>query len=306
MRVYNRPFDEKQNDFEKMWEFLIEDYAYKNRMPIWTIGRLGDWKYGCWNEKKCFPNFMRKNAQLWLNHEEIVGFVISEYGGSDFSVLSKRGYEFLYPEMLRWLKNNWNDREGELTTRAHEYQDRFIQVLEEEGFVQSGQDEVGGLYLLSEKAKEAITLDSEFSIEDMFEHPDLLGKTKLYCNAFGNKNEISNFDLLKYEYNRESPCFNPRFDLSVVNKDGMHVASCVAFIDYKNNYAEIEKVCSHSDYRRRGLAEAVIRECFKRLYDEGIQYANLGGESTEAKGLYAKLGPIKSWKWFNYSLPKNK
>ncbi len=304
MRVYNRPFDEKQNDFEKMWEFLVEDYTDKKERFIWTIGRLGDWKYGCWNERKCFPNFMRKNAQLWFNNEELIGFVISEYGDREFNVLSKRGYEFLYSEMLKWLKYSWKDREGELSTRAHEYQEYYIQILEEEGFVLKGQDEVSGLYILSDKVKEEISLDSEFSIEDMLVHPDLKGKTLLYNNAWRNKNEVSEFDLLKYEYNRESPCFNPRFDLSVVNRNGQHVASCVAFIDYKNNYAEIEKVCTHSEYRRRGLAEAVIRECFKRLYIEGIQYAYIGGESTEAKGLYAKLGPVKSWKWFNYSFPK--
>jgi GNAT superfamily N-acetyltransferase len=155
---------------------------------------------------------------------------------------------------------------------------------------------------LSDKVKEEILLESEFTIEDMLVHPDLKGKTLLYNNAWRNNNNFSNYDLLIYEYNRESPCFNPKFDLSVVNKNGIHVASCVAFIDYKNNYAEIEKVCSHSEYRNRGLAEAVIRECFKRLFNEGIEYAYIGGSSNEAKNLYAKLGSFNSWNWIDYSL----
>ena len=87
MRIYNRPFDEKQNDYNRMWEFLIQDYADKKDQFIWTIGRLGDWKYGCWNEQKCFPNFMRKNAQLWMNQEELVGFIISEDCDNGFCTL---------------------------------------------------------------------------------------------------------------------------------------------------------------------------------------------------------------------------
>jgi GNAT superfamily N-acetyltransferase len=303
MRIYNRPFDENQKDYEKMWEFLVNDYADKKDQFIWTIGRLGDWKYGCWNEKKCFPNFMRKNAQLWFdNFNELVGIVISENCDSNFTVFAKRGYEFLYSEMIVWVKTNWGNREGKLNTEVHEFHYDYIQAIEKEGFHRESLACITRQYKLSDKVTEGITLDDEFTIVDMFDNPDIKGKTLLYNNAWRNENSISEFDLLKYEYNRESPCFNPKFDLSVVNRNGIHVSSCVAFIDYKNNYAEIEKICTHNEYRRKGLAEAVIRECFKRLYKEGIQYAYITGFSTEAKNLYEKLGSIKSRNWFSYSM----
>lgn len=303
MKIHCREFDELKNDFARMWDFLIQDYADKKGYFIWTIGRLGDWKYGCWNEKKCFPNFMRRNAHLWFdNFDELIGFVISENCDNNFTVFAKKGYEFLYSEMLVWVKSSWKDREGKLSTQAHEYQNHYMQILEKEGFAKVGQNEIQRVYKLSDKVKEEIVLDDEFSIEDMLVHPDLMGKAVLYNNAWHNNCNVSSYDLLRFEYNRESPCFNPKFDLSVVNKNGIHVASCVAFIDYKNNYAEIEKVCSHDEYRRRGLAEAVIRECFKRLYNEGIEYAYIGGSSNEAKSLYDKLGSVQSWKWFDYSL----
>lgn len=307
MRIYDRSFDERQNDFEKMWEFLVNDYTDKKDKFIWSIGRLGDWKYGCWNEQKYFPSFMRKNAQLWFNNfDQLVGFVISEGCDSGFNVFAKKGFEFLYPEMLKWVKTFWKDREGELSTQAHAFQEEYIKVLEQEGFIRTGQEEVSRLYKVADKAKEEIILDSEFTIEDMLVHPDLEGKAALYNNAWGHSEIVTRFDLLRYEYNRESPCFNPKFDLSVVTRDGQHVASCVAFIDYKNHYAEIEKVCSHSEYRRRGLAEAVIRACFRRLDSEGIEYAYIAGSSLEAKSLYGKLGAVKAWNWFNYSLPKDR
>lgn len=302
MWVYNRPFNERKKDFEEMWQLLIDDYCDKKDQFIWTIGRLGDWKYGCWDENKCIPNFMRKNAQLWFNNfDELIGFVISENCDSNFSILSKRGYEFLYSEMLIWVKTNWSNREGELATEVHEFQYSFIDSLQKEGYNKKNLIAVTRQYNLCDKAEEIYFLGNEYAIEDMFINPDLEGKVKLYNNAWRNENEITKYDLLKYEYNRESPCFNPKFDLSVVDRNGLHISSCVAFIDYKNNYAEIEKVCTHTEYRRKGFAEAVIRECFKRLYSEGIQYAYITGYSTGAKSLYDKLGAIKTKKWFQYT-----
>lgn len=303
MRIINRQFNENSNDYEKMWEFLVKDYSDRKDLFIWSIGRLGDWKYGCWNEQKYFPNYMRKNAQLWLNNfEELVGYVISENCDSGFSILTKRGYEFLYPEMVAWVKANWGNREGELNTEVHEYHDSYMQALEMEGFRKQDLIAVTRQYNLSDKVKDDIFLNQEFRIEDMYENPDLKGKARLYSNAWGDNSEVTQLDLLRYEYNRESPCFNPKLDLSVVNSEGLHVSSCVAFVDYKNNYAEIEKICTHTDFRKKGLAEAVIRECFRRLYAQGIEYAYITGFSTEAKNLYEKLGAVKSRNWFSYTL----
>lgn len=302
MRLYNRPFNERQNDFEGMWQFLVNDYTDRKGHFIWTIGRLGDWKYGCWNEQKYFPNFMRKNAQLWFNNfDEIIGFVISENCDSNFSVFSKRGYEFLYPEMIGWVKTNWGNREGELNTEVHEYQYDFMDWLEKEGFQKKELVAVTRQYDLCDKAAEEYLLDNGFTVQDMLVNPDLEGKVKLYKNAWRNENNVTKYDLLQYEYNRESPCFSPKFDLSVVDMNGTHISGCVAFIDYKNSYAEIEKVCTHSEYRREGFAEAVIRECFKRLHAEGIQYAYITGYSGGAKSLYNKLGAVKTRDWFKYS-----
>ena len=303
MRICNRPFSEKQNDYEKMWDFLVNDYTDKTDRFIWTIGRLGDWKYGLFNETKLFPNFTRKNAQLWLNNfDELIGFVISEDCNSGFTVFAKRGSEFLYPEMIDWVKSNWNTRGDSLATEVHEYQDIYVEALLKEGFKKGEIIAVTRQYKLGDKVKEVARIEAGFHIEDMLNNPDLKGKAYLYCNAWRNLNEVSSFDLLKYEYNRESPCFNPKFDLSLVDENGRHLSSCVAFIDHRNNYAEIEKICTHNEYRNRGFAEAVIRECFRRLYKEGIQYAYITGYSNAAKNLYEKLGAVKSKNWYSYTL----
>jgi ribosomal protein S18 acetylase RimI-like enzyme len=89
-------------------------------------------------------------------------------------------------------------------------------------------------------------------------------------------------------------------DLSVITPEGIHAAGCVGFSDPASGSAEVEKVCTQNQYQRKGLAEAVIRECFQRLRQRGIQWAYITGYSTRANALYEKLGPCKQKQWFHY------
>jgi ribosomal protein S18 acetylase RimI-like enzyme len=302
MKVHHRAFDETQGDFEQMWRFLVDDYAVRQDWFIWTIGRLGDWKYGLWNETKRSPNFMRDNAHLWFTETgDLPGFVISENGDCSFSVFAGAGFECLYDEMLAWVKANRFGREGGLSTEVREDHDGYIRALLRQGFRKKEVAAVTRQYDVSKKAAEGYSLAEGFRIEDMLTRPDLAGKARLYHNAWRHDDVVTQDDLLRYRYNRENPCFDPRFDLSVVDKNGVYVSACMAFIDRQNKYAEIEKVCTYSEYRQRGLAEAVIRECFRRLHAEGIQHAYITGYDAAAKNLYSKLGAVNSRVWYEYA-----
>ncbi|HEY3291359.1 MAG TPA: GNAT family N-acetyltransferase, partial [Anaerolineae bacterium] len=80
------------------------------------------------------------------------------------------------------------------------------------------------------------------------------------------------------------------------------VSSCVGFLDHKNRIAEVERVCTHGLYRRRGLAEAVIRACLERLKEAGYEFAYIQGYSPDANSLYSRLGPSRSKRWHIYEL----
>ena len=88
----------------------------------------------------------------------------------------------------------------------------------------------------------------------------------------------------------------------MVSPDGQHVANCVGFIDPLNKIAEIERVCTHAYHRQRGYAFAAIRDCFRRLHARGYDRAYITGYSSEANGLYEKLGPVNRTRWFRYQL----
>jgi len=303
MNVSNRPFDSTRNDFEKMWRFLQQDYAQKQDRFIWLFSRLGDWKYGLWNEKKQIPSFFRNHAQLWFDRfDQLLGFVLSEDGGNIFFICTLHGYEYLYADILDWTMRHWGPRYGTLKTEVHEYQGDALAQLESRGFRSLGVVANTREYDLLAQEYNAVELAPAFRIVDMSEHPDYVSKALLYINAFENRSQLSEFDLLRFEYSRESPAYDAAFDVSVVTGEGMHVASCVGFNDPAYGVAEVEKVCTHNAYRRQGLAEAIIQECFQRLRQRGIKRAYITGYGEGANRLYERLGPCKHKQWFHYEL----
>ena len=303
MQTYNRPYDEAQDDFARIWKFLIEDYAYRRDKFIWLFSRFGDWKYGLWNYKKHFPSFYRKNAQLWLNpFHELEGFVISEEGDNTFMLFTRQGYEHLTGEMLDWVVSQWPDRGQTLRTEIHEYQGRTMDILSKHGFQNKGPIAMTRQYDLTGNIDCEVTLDREYHIEDIATNPDYMGHMLLSKDAWSNQDSVSEAEMLTYEYARECPCYNPAFDLSVVNSAGVHLSSCVGFVDYQNRVSEVEKVCTHNQYRRRGLAQAVILECFRRLKVEGFECAYITGYSDKAIDLYGKLKASRQKQWFLYEL----
>lgn len=299
MKTVHRAYQDRGDDYERMWAFLIEDYRDRGWF-IWTLGRLGDWKYGVWTEKKYIPCFLGDNAHLWFDaFGDLAGFVVSENGDGGFTVFVRRGGDFLYGEILRWTVEHWHGR-GDLTTEIHKDQPGVHPALRKAGFSTDGVIAVTQKYLLSEFCGDPVPLPAGYCVVDMDETPDFEGKRLLQINAFQNRNELTALDVLSYRYSRECPVYNPQFDLSILDETGRHVAGCQAFVDARNGYAEVERICTHSDYRRRGLAAAVVRACFARLAEHGLTHAYITGYSPGAQALYAKLGALDCASWTLY------
>jgi ribosomal protein S18 acetylase RimI-like enzyme len=301
MHVTHRPYDEVSHDFANIWVFLRDDYAVRQNQFIWLVSRFGDWKYGLWTENKFFPSFFRENAHLWHDErQELLGVVISESGDELFTIFTRHGYDFLYPEMLAWVMGNWNGRGGPLKTEIHECQPDAMMHLEQAGFVNRRVVAITRQYCVGDKAAEPLVLPDGYRIVDRITNSDDYSKRQLQRLAFVNTDVVRDVDLMANAYSHECPAYLPQYDLSVIAEDGKHVASCVGFIDVDNRIAEIERVCTHPDFRRQGLAQAVIRACFKRLAAADFEYAYITGYGPEAMGLYGKLGHVDERRWFLY------
>jgi ribosomal protein S18 acetylase RimI-like enzyme len=306
MKVVSRDYNPDGSDFKQLCLFIVGDNALKKEYFIWQLGRMVDWKYGLWNQHKFFPTFFSKNARLWLNYcGELVGFAISESGGGDFSIFVQEAYIHIYEEILQWVVENWRDRDNTLQTELNEVQVYQRQILEQYGFTAGEGSEITRVFDLKNREASHRVLEDGFKIVDMASHYDPVGKAKLQLNAFRNRDNVEEIDLLAREYVRESPIYRAAFDISILNPQGEHVAGCEAFIDYQNGVAEIERVCTHNAYRRKGLARVVIEDCFQRLQAHGVYSAYITGWNEATNNLYGNLGHRKEVIRNHYELSKS-
>jgi GNAT superfamily N-acetyltransferase len=299
MKTTHRNFSEENGDFKRLTQFFTHHRVDRRKHTTWCLGRLVDWKYALYPNKRAFASFCNENAHVWFDgFGELAGFAVSESGDAGFSILTLDGYRFLYEEMLQWVLETWQGRvaqDSPFSTEITEHQEWERKVLERYGFHSQLTFSTRRFDLTGELVPR-LPLESGFAIVDMRAHPDFRAQSILRANAFQDKDELTEDELndrIKYfNYSMRGPIYHPDTDLCVVAEDGRFVSGCEALINAHGLEADIERVCTHSDFRQRGLARAVIQECLYRLKDMGIHNAYITGYSPQAVALYGSLGAV--------------
>lgn len=309
MKTAHRPYSESSGDFNRLARFFIENNRLIRARTTWSLGRLVDWKYGLYENKTTYPAFTDQNAQLWFDgYGFLVGFAISESGDAGFAIITLEGYRFLFEEMLQWVLANWFGRGPEWLTEITARQPAEAAVLDRYGFVLAAPFYTHRFDLTAELPAR-VTLEEGFVIVDMATNPDYRAQRILRDDAFKDTGdlteEVLRHELRFYNYGHDGPLYHPQTDLCVMAPDGRFVAGCEALIDAHNLEADIERVCTHSAYRQRGLARAVIQDCLARLQAMGLRNAYITGYSREAIALYGSLGAVDEAEAYFYKAPSN-
>jgi GNAT superfamily N-acetyltransferase len=297
MKTTHRNYSETNGDFNRIARFFTRNPTTRRTHTTWCLGRFVDWKYGLYTDKRFFPAFCDENAHVWFDaFGELAGFVISESGNADFNIMTLDGYRFLYEEMLVWVLETWKERvspESRFSTEITEYQDWELKILQRYDF-RCELTFFTRRFDLTGELVPRFPLEPGFVIVDMKSHPDYRAQGILRAEAFQKKSMLSEEELndrLRYfNHSHTGPIYHPDTDLCVMAEDGRFASGCEALINAHCLEADIERVCTHSDFRKRGLARAVIQECLYRLKAMGMQNAYITGYSPEAVALYGSLG----------------
>lgn len=304
MKTTHRSYSEEKGDFRCLCRFVVETHPFIRTHSTWCLGRIVDWKYGLFENKLAFPVFCEQNAHLWFDaFDRLAGFVISESGGSGIAILTGPGYRFLFGEMLAWALEAWTERGPRFSIEITENQALEARALEQVGFRRKSEFYTRTFDLAQEPAPR-FPLEEGFVIIDMASQPDYRGQRILRANAFSGlkdpTEEQIDFQLRFYNHSIQGPIYHPETDLCVMAPDGRLVAGCEALIDARNAEADIERICTHSDFRQRGFARAVIQECLQRLRGMGLLRAYITGYSPQAVALYGSLGAQEEMKSYVY------
>lgn len=304
MKTMHRCYAEVAGDFNRLSRFITANNTHLRRYSTWSLGRFVDWKYGLYESKQAVPAFCDQNAHLWFDaFDELAGFAISEQGGADVAIVLAEGYRFLFEDMLHWTLEHWGKRAGRISTEITERQTREMEILEHYGF-RRGLSFATACFDLTVAPAPHCALEAGFRIVDMRAHPNYREQRLLRDDGFGGTHILTEEELqrhlLFYNYTHSGPIYHPECDLCVMAADGTFVAGCEALIDARNAEADIERVCTRTDFRRRGFARAVIHECLVRLRALGLRAAYITGYSPEAIALYGSLGAVEERQNFMY------
>jgi GNAT superfamily N-acetyltransferase len=306
MKTNHRNYSEENGDFIRLARFFMTVGGTPRTYSTWCLGRIVDWKHALYENKRAYASFCEENAHLWFDgFGELIGFAISEGGDAGFHALTLDGHRFLYEEILEWILENWKSR-GEkepFSTELTEHQCWETKIVERHGF-RSTHTFYTRRFDLSRELPPRSPLEPGFVIVDMKLHPDYRAQGILRANAFQGKTSISEEELkyrLKFYSNRQrDPIYHPDTDLCVMAEDGQFVAGAEALINAHCLEADIERVCTHSSFRKRGFARAVSLECMYRLKELGIRNVYITGYSQAAIGLYGSMGHADEFRSFIY------
>ncbi len=316
MITTHRSYSEAQGDFGHLARFFIAHNRAIRTYSTWCLGRVVDWRFAVYPHKRPIAQWCEANGHLWFDgFGELVGFAVAESGDAEFALITTAGHRFLFPQMLDWAVQAWADRESAAPT-APDAQRFSIEVTERQTYEIRALERAGFCYRrtfyserfdLTQPLPSAAPLEPGFTVVDMASHPDYRSQRIMRNEAFQGRANLSEEELardmewhLGYQAN---PIYHAPTDLVVMADDGTIVAGCEALIDAHDCEADVERVCTHSAYRRRGFARAAIQECLHRLQDMGMERAAIAGYSQEAVALYSSLGAQSEMQFYTYERP---
>jgi len=295
MQLYDENYHDTDAEFQELWDLLIESYALTRSPNNWLFDRLEDWKYGA-NAQRAEqnPHFFAEHAHLWRDAaSRLVGFCIAEYADNSVYLQVHPQYRCIEDAQLAWAEATWGRGKESIATYAYTHDTLRRQLLTRRGYADAG--ESGRMYTFDlTRRYPAAALPQGFRIASLAEDHNIESHIAAVASAFGR----ATLNRAWFETKITAPTYAPAWDLAVISPAGEHVAFCLARLDEQNRVAEIDPIGTRPEYQRRGLAKALVAECFCRLRACGMRYAYIGAGPKSAVGnrLYESLGSVALFK----------
>ena len=161
--------------------------------------------------------------------------------------------------------------------------------LEQRGFAQTGQS----LELMadtdSEPARTALPDGFRFaSLNDIDDERYIEGHRAAWSDT-----RPSPYRRELHEAVKRMPQFRPDLVTIALAPDGTPASYCIGWLDERSRTLEIEPLGTHREYRRLGLARAVVREVIHRASENGAGHVLVWNDpqtNAPAYGLYTSVG----------------
>ncbi|MCP4549048.1 MAG: GNAT family N-acetyltransferase [bacterium] len=303
-------FYSNEDDYRRIRELLMECYRLNGNQHSWAVDRLDWWRYTIQSGDEISGNHTwHDQVRLWETAEgKLVGVAHPEDGlrpglnWGDIHLEIHPEFRELEEVMFAWAESNHQaGRPADLArwplyTYTYEGDGLRERLLTQRGYAKREQDGYKRCCRLSGDSK-APDLPAGFSIRTVKRGDDaeLVKWSEVNGSAFGNPDNSPERCRLWFR----TP--TRHIDLVVVAPTGSFAAYCLIWLDEHNLIGMFEPVGTHREFRRRGLARAMLLEGLTRLRALGYRCAYIGaGMDPAANGLYESVGfteAVASYEW---------
>jgi ribosomal protein S18 acetylase RimI-like enzyme len=298
MNVRSRQYGGEE-DYQRIRELLVTCYAINQRMHCWGLERLDWWRYNAQvNERRSGEPTWESQVRLWETQEgELVGVVHPEGGfgpvetDRDVFLEIHPHHRYLEDEMLAWAeadhlsRRTSDDRDWRLSASVYCYDQRRADLLTRRGYRCLGLTGYKRRCALN-RGIPAGELPPGYEVRPVAE--DEMETWAAVVNAaFDSSLNTAERcrSWLKAPTNRRD------LNLVAVAPGGTFASFAIVWLDEANVIGMFEPVGTHPDYRRRGLAKAVLCEGLRRLRALGATMAYVGcGAGVAVTRLYRSVG----------------
>ena len=192
-------------------------------------------------------------------------------------------------ELIEWATDHLRDAGAdEIQTIAVEG-DEIHAALTARGFTPSSSGSELVIDTYSEPLKPKLADGFDFaSLLDITDDAFIEGHRAAWSDAKPSQYGPDRHDAVK-----RSPQFRPDLVTIALAPDGTVASYCIGWLDPPTRTLEIEPLGTHRDYRRLGLAHAVVREVTHRAWASGAEHVLVWNEPARnlpAYGLYTGAG----------------
>ena len=296
-QLTNLPTD--QAGMDNLRDLFIRNYKFTG-LPHYLFVHFDLWRFQIHLLAKTSPGFFRENARVWwADDQTATGFLYSETGEQDFSLVVDHRHGQLTRAILAWITDNWKPAYRQLSTCHYTYLDDT--VLLTSGF---RKDNRLAACLEFDLPGPTCREPAGYPIESIAQSKKYSTQyqARMLCFA-DNPGPVTTKQLELYTCLRQAPCYREEFDLYIL-LDNQHVSSCLILVEPAQKAAVIESVCTLPAYRRRGLASAMIRHALYLLQAQGYRKAYLYSETGYTYHLYKSLDPAREHLLYAYKFDR--
>lgn len=299
MTIKQRSFN-WEKDFELVRSFLIETYKMTHSLHNWIPIMFENIKFGqCGAEE--YQDEEDEYIKIWeeIDHSEgsstsTIVAVVNWSPPSRYFIQIHPDYRYFEKELVFWIEKHSKDTRKDKTKKAkilftvEETDEERITLLTELCYENLGLEEYNRTRSI-DLPLPGYELPAGFTIKQVDVEEDYIQYKKVLESVFRHCGRMTENMAKIYA---SASFYKAELDLVAVDPNGRFAAFVTVRLDPVSRIAELEPVGTHPDYRKLGLAKAVILEGLKRLqkYNPSLICIQGAAQTEAANRLYESLG----------------